>query len=207
MFEYSRLKRRKYIKLSCTDHRIIFFRWRRGKQSRWNPNRKRSPKTRHLGKLRSLVRRPRRVSKGSWLLAALSRTWFQHFSPFFFISFISIFLREGSLDRGTRVDRVTRCIHSALLGHVSMGAYVVVVRVPRNAHTHTGTENMPRHLLYRPRASTGILMLSVLDCSTSGSSRTDSFRSRRCDEQALREEKLLSRKWGSKSLPIYIYTY
>lgn len=203
MFEYSRLKRRKYIKLSCTDHRIIFFRWRRGKQSRWNPNRKRSPKTRHLGKLRSLVRRPRRVER----LVASRRTFEDMILTFFFISFISIFLREGSLDRGTRVDRVTRCIHSALLGHVSMGAYVVVVRVPRNAHTHTGTENMPRHLLYRPRASTGILMLSVLDCSTSGSSRTDSFRSRRCDEQALREEKLLSRKWGSKSLPIYIYIY
>lgn len=107
---------------------------RQGKQSRWNPNRKRSPKIRHLSKLSSLVRRPRRVER----LVASSRCTLG-IQDFFFFSFIFIFLREGSLDRGTYVDRVTRCIHLALLGHVSMGTCVVaVVVVFHAARTHTG---------------------------------------------------------------------
>lgn len=102
MFEYSRLKRRKYIKLSCTDHRIIFFRWRRGKQSRWNPNRKRSPKTRHLGKLRSLVRRPRRVER----LVASGRTFedmIPTFLPLFFhLLYFYFSTRRKPRSRNTR---------------------------------------------------------------------------------------------------------
>lgn len=101
----------------------------------------------------------REGSKDSWLRRGGTFEDVMHasnpvtrFFSLFFLSFIFIFYAKRSLDRGAYVDRVTRCIHLALLGHVSMGTYVVVV--PRNTHTtgdreHAQTPFIPTASLHR----------------------------------------------------------
>lgn len=133
----------------------------------------------------------REGSKDSWLRRDAIQDFFLFFLFFYFYFFTRRKPRSrnvrGSSDAVHPLGAPRPRVHGHMRGRRR--------RSCSTQHAHTpGIENMPRHLLYRPRASTGILMLSVLDCSTSGSSRTDSFRSRRCDEEALREEKVLSRK-------------